>query len=169
LNFILILVPILVGVAFFTLFERKLLGYIHIRFGPNKVGFYGIFQPFRDAIKLFRKEGAKLMKVNYMFFYVSPLLGMFLCLSLWLIYPVWSSITFFSYSLIYFFCVSSLMVYFLLGSGWSSGSKYSLVGAYRAAAQAISYEVSMILMLLGVCWMVGGYIIFVWEYNQRGV
>jgi len=67
--YILILVFILVGVAFFTLFERNMLGSIHIRFGPNKVGYYGIFQPFRDAIKLFSKENIKLMKVNFLFFF----------------------------------------------------------------------------------------------------
>jgi NADH-ubiquinone oxidoreductase chain 1 len=142
---------ILVGVAFFTLFERKLLGYIHIRFGPNKVGFYGIFQPFRDAIKLFSKENIKVIKLNYFIYYFSPLLGMFLCLMLWFILPMWSSMAFSVYGLIFFFCVSRLIVYFLLGRGWSSRSKYSAIGAYRAAAQAISYEVRIILMLLGFC------------------
>jgi NADH-ubiquinone oxidoreductase chain 1 len=82
LSYLLIIVFILVGVAFFTLFERKLLGYIHIRLGPNKVGYWGIFQPFRDAIKLFTKESTKLIKINYIFYFLCPLLGIFLCLCL---------------------------------------------------------------------------------------
>jgi NADH-ubiquinone oxidoreductase chain 1 len=169
LNYFLILVFILVGVAFFTLFERKLLGYIHIRLGPNKVGFYGIFQPFADAVKLFSKEILKLIKFNFFLNYVRPLLGMFLCLALWLVYPNWTSVSYFFYSIIYFFCVSRLMVYFLLGSGWSRVSKYRLIGGYRAAAQAISYEVRMILILLGICWMVIGYTFFFWEFYQVSV
>jgi len=79
---------VLIGVAFFTLFERKLLGYIHVRLGPTKVGYWGIFQPFRDALKLFSKENFKLTKLNYFFYFVGPLVGMFLCLSLWLVFPI---------------------------------------------------------------------------------
>jgi NADH-ubiquinone oxidoreductase chain 1 len=157
---------ILVGVAFFTLLERKILGYIHVRVGPDKVGYIGIFQPFRDAIKLFTKEGIKLYKLNYLVYYFSPLLGMFLCLILWLVPPIWGIFIFNVYGIIFFFCISSLMVYFLLGRGWSSSSKYSSVGSYRAAAQAISYEVSMILMLLGICWLINSLNFLWWNYGQ---
>jgi len=131
------------------------------------VGLYGIFQPFSDALKLFSKENIKLIKINYFLFYLSPLLGIFLCLVLWIIFPVWASLTYVFYGLVlFFFCVSSLMVYFLLGSGWSSRSKYSAIGAYRAAAQAISYEVRMILMLLGFCWFIGRYNFIGWSFFQ---
>jgi len=143
------------------------LGYIHVRLGPTKVGYWGIFQPFRDALKLFSKENFKLTKLNYFFYFVGPLVGMFLCLSLWLVFPIWSCVSFLNLSLIYFFCVSSLMVYPLLGSGWSSSSKYRSIGAYRAAAQAVSYEVRMILMLLGVCWLMGLYKFLIWGFGQR--
>jgi len=159
----------LIGVAFFTLFERKLLGYLHVRLGPNKVGFYGILQPFRDAIKLFRKEINKLIKLNFYYYFISPLFGMFLFMILWCVFPIWFSIVFFLYSLIFFFTLSRLMVYFLLGSGWSSSSKYRSIGSYRSAAQAVSYEVRIMFTLLGICWLIGRYIMFVWEFYQRRV
>jgi len=130
------------------------------------VGFYGIFQPFSDAIKLFSRENIKVIKLNFFIYYASPLLGIFLCLMLWIIFPIWSSLSMSLYGLILFFCISRLIVYFLLGSGWSSSSKYRSIGSYRAAAQAISYEVSIILMLLGACWMIGGYNFISWEFSQ---
>jgi len=108
---------ILIGVAFFTLLERKILGYIHFRLGPNKVGFWGIFQPFSDALKLFRKEIFKFEKLNFYLYFISPLLGLLLCLLLWIIFPYWGNLSFFSFNLILLFCVMRFIVYFLLGCG----------------------------------------------------
>lgn len=79
-NYLLIIIFLLIGVAFFTLLERKVLGYIHFRYGPNKVGILGIFQPFRDALKLFSKENVKLKKINYYFYIIRPRFGIFLIL-----------------------------------------------------------------------------------------
>jgi NADH-ubiquinone oxidoreductase chain 1 len=87
LNFFLIIVFVLIGVAFFTLIERKILGYIHLRIGPNKVGFMGIFQPFRDAIKLFRKEFMKVIKVNFFYYFFRPLSGLFFIILIFSIFP----------------------------------------------------------------------------------
>jgi len=138
LSYTLRIIFILIGVAFFTLLERKVLGYIHFRLGPNKVGLLGIFQPFTDALKLFSKEFLKLYKLNFIYYLVRPFIGLFLCIFMWGLYPFWGFFSFFYYNLLLFFCLSSMMVYFLLGSGWSGFSKYSLFGSYRAVAQAIS-------------------------------
>jgi len=157
---------ILVGVAFFTLIERRVLGYIHFRLGPNKVRFLGILQPIRDAIKLFRKESMKFEKLNYFFYCFSPLLGLFLIVLILSIFPFWGLFSVYMYSIILFFCLRSLIVYSLLFMGWSSFSKYSSLGSYRAVAQSISYEVGIILLLLGFCWYVSSYNFFLWSYWQ---
>lgn len=146
--YIVLVVVALVGVAFITLFERKILGYVHIRKGPNIVGYWGILQPLADAVKLFIKEQAYLIRSNYFVFYLSPSLNMFLSLSCWLIFPyVFFSFSF-SYSLLFFMCCTALRVYRLLGAGWSSNSKYSLIGSLRCVAQTVSYEVRLAIILL---------------------
>ena len=114
INYIIIIIVILVGVAFFTLIERKVLGYIHFRIGPNKVGFIGIFQPFSDAIKLFSKEFLKPFKANFYFFLVIPLLGLVFILIILSIFPFWGFFSSFIYSIILFFCIRRLIVYSLL-------------------------------------------------------
>nr|AWV83522.1 NADH dehydrogenase subunit 1 [Magicicada septendecula]QBM09159.1 NADH dehydrogenase subunit 1 [Magicicada septendecula]QBM09172.1 NADH dehydrogenase subunit 1 [Magicicada septendecula]QBM09185.1 NADH dehydrogenase subunit 1 [Magicicada septendecula]QBM09198.1 NADH dehydrogenase subunit 1 [Magicicada septendecula] len=139
---------ILIGVAFLTLMERKILSYIQIRKGPNKVGFIGILQPFSDAIKLFLKESNMPMLSNYLIYMISPVLGLFNSLLLWVIYPYLINCISFNMGMMFFFCCTSMGVYSLMITGWSSNSNYAMLGCIRSIAQTISYEVSLVLIIL---------------------
>jgi NADH-ubiquinone oxidoreductase chain 1 len=155
--FLLLVIFVLGGVAFLTLLERRVLGYIHIRKGPNRVGFVGILQPFRDAVRLFCREQYFPLVSNYLVYYFSPVFALFLSLLIWLLIPYLRGFISFELGLLFFLACTRLGVYTVMIAGWSSNSSYPLLGGLRALAQTISFEVRLAFILFSFVILVRGY------------
>nr|YP_007626420.1 NADH dehydrogenase subunit 1 [Neotragus moschatus]AEP21767.1 NADH dehydrogenase subunit 1 [Neotragus moschatus] len=157
INILMLIIPILLAVAFLTLVERKVLGYMQFRKGPNVVGPYGLLQPIADAIKLFIKEPLRPATSSVSMFILAPILALSLALTMWIPLPMPYPLINMNLGVLFMLAMSSLAVYSILWSGWASNSKYALIGALRAVAQTISYEVTLAIILLSVLLMNGSY------------
>nr|YP_010632899.1 NADH dehydrogenase subunit 1 [Knodus borki]WBP64571.1 NADH dehydrogenase subunit 1 [Knodus borki] len=163
------IIPVLLAVAFLTLIERKILGYMQLRKGPNVVGPYGLLQPIADGVKLFIKEPVRPSTSSPFLFLATPTLALTLALMLWAPMPIPYPVMDLNLGILFILALSSLAVYSILGSGWASNSKYALIGALRAVAQTISYEVSLGLILLSIIVFTGGFTLQVFNTTQETV
>ena len=152
LEILLIAVPLLIAVAYFTLAERKVIASIQRRRGPNVVGMWGLLQPLADGLKLLVKESILPSNSNTVLFVIAPILTFLLSLLGWAVIPFGEAtvLSDLNIGLLYIFAVSSLGVYGIITSGWASNSKYAFLGALRSAAQMVSYEVSIGLIIISV-------------------
>nr|AHN95889.1 NADH dehydrogenase subunit 1 [Ixobrychus flavicollis] len=150
-------IPILLAVAFLTLVERKVLSYMQSRKGPNIVGPFGLLQPLADGVKLFIKEPIRPSTSSPLLFIITPMLALLLAITIWTPLPLPFPLADLNLGLLFLLAMSSLAVYSILWSGWASNSKYALIGALRAVAQTISYEVTLAIILLSVILLSGNY------------
>nr|YP_009489439.1 NADH dehydrogenase subunit 1 [Anomaloglossus blanci]AWG47165.1 NADH dehydrogenase subunit 1 [Anomaloglossus blanci] len=163
------MIPILLAVAFLTLIERKTLGYMQHRKGPNVVGPTGLLQPIADGIKLFIKEPIRPATSSQTLFLLTPILAFTLAMILWAPLPMPFPFSEMNLGILFILALSSLTVYSILGSGWASNSKYALIGALRAVAQTISYEVTLALILLCTILMSGNFTLQNFNISQESV
>ena len=157
LQVIAIIVPILIGVAYLTYAERKVIAAMHLRRGPNVVGPFGLLQPLADGLKLFFKETIIPSGANRVVFIMAPMVTFSLALVAWAVIPLGDGLAIadINVGILYLFAISSLGVYGILMAGWASNSKYAFLGAIRSAAQMISYEVSMGFIIITVLLLAG--------------
>nr|YP_009003613.1 NADH dehydrogenase subunit 1 [Schistometopum gregorii]AGZ19099.1 NADH dehydrogenase subunit 1 [Schistometopum gregorii] len=168
-NPLILIIPILLAVAFLTLMERKMLGYMQFRKGPNIIGPMGTLQPIADGFKLFIKEPIRPSTSSQIMFLIMPILALMLSLTLWTPLPMPFPILDINLGIMFLLAISSLMVYSILGSGWSSNSKYALIGALRAVAQTISYEVTLGLILLCTILLSGSFTLYNFLQTQENI
>jgi NADH-quinone oxidoreductase subunit H len=154
-----VVIPLLIAVAYFTIAERKIMGSIQRRRGPNVIGFLGLLQPLADGLKLFVKETILPSNSNLFIFLIAPILTFILSLMGWAVIPISETIVISDLNLgvLYLFAISSLSVYGIIMAGWSSNSKYPFLGSLRSAAQMISYEVSIGFIIVNTCVCAGSF------------
>lgn len=145
IKIVLIVAPLMLGVAYLTLAERKVIGYMQVRIGPNRVGPWGLIQPIADGLKLLLKEIIVPSKSNKGIFLIAPMLAIAPALAAWAVIPFTDTLVLANIdaSLLYIMAITSIGVYGVILSGWASNSKYAFLGAMRSAAQMVSYEIAM--------------------------
>jgi len=166
-----IVIPLLISVAYFTLVERKIMGSIQRRRGPNVIGYLGLLQPLADGLKLFVKETILPTSINTLLFLVAPILTFFLSILGWAVIPFGEGLVLSNIDLgvLFLFAISSLSVYGIVLSGWASNSKYAFLGSIRSTSQMISYEVSIGFILLSVILCAGSFSLSEIVFAQKDV
>jgi len=147
-----IIVPLMLGVAYFTYAERRVIGSMQVRIGPNRVGYFGLLQPIADGVKLLMKEVVVPVKANRLLFYLAPVLTIAPAMAAWAVVPFQPGwvVADINLGLLYVLAITSMGVYGVIIAGWASNSRYAFLGAMRSAAQIISYEIAMGFALISV-------------------